>query len=73
MHIDILGECACFLLLVTWEESCDLLDDRFIAGIPLSLAFHAPVSDKLLYCGLKLVHVKRRGGPHALWVQLEVQ
>lgn len=57
-----LREHVCFLLLVTWEESLDLLDDGLVAGVPLSLASLTPVSDKLLYGGFKLVHVKRRGG-----------
>lgn len=57
--------------MVIWEESLDLLDDRLVAGIPLSLAHLAPVSDKLLYGGLQLVHVKRRGRMHLLWILLE--
>lgn len=52
--------CVSFLLLVTWEESLDLLDDRLVARIPLSLAHLTPVSNKLLYGRFKLVHVKRR-------------
>lgn len=57
--------------MVIWEESLDLLDDRLVAGIPLSLAHLTPVSDKLLYGGLQLVHVKRRGRMHLLWILLE--
>lgn len=57
--------------MVIWEESLDLLDDRLVAGFPLSLAHFAPVSDKLLYGGLQLVHVKRRGRMPLLWILLE--
>lgn len=58
------SEHVCFLLLVTWEESLDLLDDGLVAGVPFGLASLTPVSDKLLYGGLELVHVKRRGWAH---------
>lgn len=63
----------CFLLLVTWEESLDLFDDRLVAGIPLSPAHLAPVSDKLLYGGLELVHVERGGWPRLPRILLEVE
>lgn len=58
MHVCL---CISFLLLVAWEESLDLLNDGPVAGLSLSPAHITPVSDKLLYSGLKLVHVKRSG------------
>lgn len=51
----------------------DLLDDGLVAGVPLSPAHLAPVSDKLLYGGLKLVHVERGGWARLPRVLLEVE
>lgn len=53
-----------FLLLITWKESLDLLNDGLITGVPFSLAHLTPIPDKLLYSRLKFVHVKRRGWTH---------
>lgn len=67
MHVCVLvcvSEHVCFLLLVTWEESLDLLNDGLIAGVPFSPTRLTPVSDKLLYGGLEFVHVKCRGWAH---------
>ena len=78
-HLYFWHACVClgvherFLLLVTWEESLDLLDDWSVAGVSLSLAFLTPVSDKLLYCGLKLVHVKCSGWPNLPRILLKGQ
>lgn len=63
-------EYACFLLLVTWEESLDLLDDGQVTGAPLSLACLTPVSDKLFYRGLQLVQVKCGGWSDLFWILL---
>lgn len=63
----------CLLLFVTWEESLNLMDDGLVAGIPLSPAHLAPVSNKLLYGGLQLVHVKRGGWAHFLRILLDIE
>lgn len=39
---------VCFLLLVTWEESLNLLDDGLVTGVSFSPTRLTPISDKLL-------------------------
>lgn len=58
--------------MVTWKESLDLLDYGLVAGVPLSPAHLAPVSDKLFNGGLELVHVKCSGWPRLPRILLEV-